>query len=187
MAFVSSYGEVEKGKRGATRACAPPPPSRAVHACVLACLSCLVLSYVFSCGLYIPYAESPSIPARHNQQSVIPFHSSRVAFCPSPSRTSARTEIGRAGLRNPTPSIETPARVLRAIRFLRSVFRDCSPARSSSSTPTNWDRDRLHHLPSGRSGLRLLHLLPGGRSRDCTTNIFLCWEDALRTPQQYGE
>ena len=58
-----------------------------------------------------------------------------------------------------------------AIRVLGSVFRDCSPARSSSSTPV--DRGRL--LPSGRSGLRLLRLrfLPGGRSRDCTANIFL--------------
>ena len=51
-----------------------------------------------------------------------------------------------------------------------SVFHDRSPARSSSSTPT--DRDRL--LPSGRSGLRLLRLrLPGGRSRGYTANIFL--------------
>jgi hypothetical protein len=33
-----------------------------------------------------------------------------VALCLSPSRTSARTEIGRAGLRNPTLYIETPAR-----------------------------------------------------------------------------
>ena len=101
--------KLRKGK-GVPHARAPPPPSRGVRACLLACL---------------------------------------------------------------VPSIETLARVLRAIWFLGSVFRDCSPVRSSSSTPANWDRDRLHLLPGGRSGLRLLRLLPGGRSRDYTANIFL--------------
>ena len=44
MAFVSSYGEVEEGKKGATRArAAAAEPSHGV-ACVRACLvlSCLV-------------------------------------------------------------------------------------------------------------------------------------------------
>ena len=50
-------------------------PSRAVRACLLACL--------------------------------VLFSSYRVALCPSPSRTSARTEIGRAGLRIPMPCNET--------------------------------------------------------------------------------
>ena len=50
---------------------------------------------------------------------------------------------------------------VRAIRFLGSVFRDCSSARSASS------------CGSGTSSDQLLRLLPGGRSRDCTANIYL--------------
>ena len=58
---------------------------------------------------------------------------------------------------------------VQAIRFLGSVVRDCSLARSSSSTSA--DRD----LPGGRSGLRLLclRLLSSGRLWDYTVNIFL--------------
>ena len=110
-------------------------------------------AYIFHTQTLFPYLRDTTLS---------PLISYRVALSSSPSRTSARTEIGRAGLRNPTPCIETPARVLRAIRFLGSVFRDCSPA--SSTLSSSWwtsDSDRL------------LRLLPGGRSRDCTANIFL--------------
>ena len=158
MAFVSSYVEVEGGKRGATRGrrhrCRAEPCRGMAWR---ACLSCLVLTfppgaYIFHTQTLFPYLQDTTLS---------PLIFCRVALCSSLSRTSARTEIGRGGLWNPTPSTETPARVLRAIRFLGSVFHDCSPARSSSSTPA--DRDRLQRL----------RLLLGGRLRDCTANIFL--------------
>ena len=161
-----------------------------------------------SWGLYISYAESPSIPTRHNQPSLFlsscslfvhvpnlcvhrasgtrryifhtqshlpslrdtisPLSSCRVALCSCPSRTSARIEIGRAGLRNPTPCIETPAQV-------------CGQSGFWGASSATARRDRLLPLrrieiifvfflvaPSGR-----LRLLSGGRSRNCTANIFL--------------
>ena len=53
---------------------------------------------------------------------------------------------------------------VRAIRFLGSVFRDCSLPRIGE----------IGYFLLHQIGYFLLHrLLPGGRSRDCTTNIFL--------------
>jgi len=97
--------------------------------------------------------ESPSSPARHNQQSVIPFHSSRIAFYSTPSRTSARTEIGRAGLRNPTPCIETSARVCEQSGFWGGSF-----------VTARW-RDRL--IPLRRIGIFLVDV------RDCDYFVFV--------------
>ena len=97
-------------------------------------------AYIFHTHSLFPYLRDTLSPL-----------SCRVAFCQFPSRTSARIEIGRAGLRNPTPCIETPARVLQAIRFLGSVFRDCSPARSSSSTPAGLLTGEIVFFYSGGS------------------------------------
>ena len=69
----------------------------------------IVINQTFPPGAYIFHTrDTLSLPARHNQSSL---SSCRVALCSSPFWTSARTEIGRAGLRNLTFCIETPARV----------------------------------------------------------------------------
>ena len=122
-------------------------------------------------NLSFPVRDTISHPSRTSlslceTQSVISFHSSHVALCSSPSRTTARTEIRRAGLRNPTPCIETPARVCGQLGFW------------GASSATARQRDSLLSLlrigiVGEHSRLRLLRLLPGGRSRDCTANIYL--------------
>ena len=68
----------------------------------------------------VPVSFFLSAQTKHISKHISPLLSSacRVALRSSPSRTSARTEIGRAGLRNPCLGV-------RAIRFLRSVFCDC--------------------------------------------------------------
>ena len=72
----------------------------------------IAINQTFPPGAYIFHTrETLSFPARHNTISPLLSSSCRVALYSSPSRTSARTEIGRAGLRNPTACIATHARV----------------------------------------------------------------------------
>ena len=111
--------------------------------------------------------DTLSFPARHN--TITPLPSSCSLFVPVSNLCAHRDRESRP--LEPNTLHQDTCSGVRAIRFLGSVFHDCSPARSSSSTPA--DRDRL--FPGGRSGLRLLHLrfLLGGRSQDCTANICL--------------
>ena len=79
----------------------------------------LPITQTFPPGLIYSIAESLFPCARHN---TILSSSSCVALCSSLSRSSARIEIGRADLWNPTPCIETPARVCG-----QSGFWECLP------------------------------------------------------------
>ena len=106
------------------------------------------------------YHTHPLLP--YLQEHIQSSSSCRVALCPFPSRTSARTEIGRACLRN---------RRLAS----RHLLGCCGQSGFYGASSATAHRRVRCLLPGGRPADRdrLLRLLPGGRSRDCTANIFL--------------
>ena len=128
---------------------------------------------MFLPGAYIFHTRVTFLPCE--TQSAIshcfPFQSCCFLSIPVPNLCSHRDRESK--LPEPDALHRDTCSGVWAIRFLGSVFCDCSPGRSSSSTLVDRDRDRLHLLLGGCLGLRLLRLLPGGRSRDYTANIFL--------------
>ena len=151
------------------RAAAAEPSRACVRACLLV-LSCLVLRFLLWPIYSIRRVTFHPCETQSAISHSFPFQSRCFLSIPVPNLCAHRDRESRPP--EPDALHRDTCSGVRAIRFLGSVFRDCSPARSSSSTPVDRDRDRLHLLPGGHLGLRLLHLLPGGRSRDCTANIF---------------
>ena len=110
----------------------------------------IVINQTFPPGAYIFHTQR-HLPYLRDTSHSFPFQSRCSLSIPVPNLCAHRARESRPP--EPDALHRDTCSGVRAIRFLGTVFRDCSPATSSSSTSA--DQDRL---------LRL-RLLPGGRSR----------------------